>query len=143
MDFLEEQKNKKKNNEFISENIEILEKVKNQDEIDHIVSILETHFIFYNLEIEELYSFDQKKYCLEHEVWTSGPRVVPLQLTRCLRLLFHSSQRNHGSDHQWQSKAWTQVKRKILPNDGFGDLALLHNNPRTSSVRAVENCDLW
>ena len=54
MDFLEDDKNKKQHSLFITENIDILDKVKTKEDIDQIISILETHFVFYNLEMEEL-----------------------------------------------------------------------------------------
>ena len=36
-----------------------------------------------------------------------------------------------------------KVKRDLKPGDGFGELALLYNAPRSASVRAIDNCNLW
>lgn len=36
-----------------------------------------------------------------------------------------------------------ESKREIKPQEGFGELALLYNAPRSASLRAVENCSLW
>ena len=35
------------------------------------------------------------------------------------------------------------MKRELKRDDGFGELALLYNSPRSSSVRAVEDSNLW
>lgn len=34
-------------------------------------------------------------------------------------------------------------KRELRTGDGFGELALLYNAPRSASVRTLENCELW
>lgn len=36
-----------------------------------------------------------------------------------------------------------KVKKEIKQQDGFGELALLYNTARTSSVRAKEQVSLW
>ena len=36
-----------------------------------------------------------------------------------------------------------KIKRELKREDGFGELALLYNSPRSSSVKAVENSTLW
>lgn len=35
------------------------------------------------------------------------------------------------------------MKKEIKVQDGFGELALLYNTPRTSSVRTKEEVCLW
>ena len=36
-----------------------------------------------------------------------------------------------------------KVKRELRTGDGFGELALLYGSPRSASIRAAENCELW
>jgi len=36
-----------------------------------------------------------------------------------------------------------ESKREIRPQEGFGELALLYNAPRSASLRAKEDCCLW
>lgn len=36
-----------------------------------------------------------------------------------------------------------KIKRELKREDGFGELALLYNSPRSSSVKAFEDCTLW
>lgn len=36
-----------------------------------------------------------------------------------------------------------KVKRELKQGDGFGELALLYNAPRSASVKAIEKCQLW
>ena len=36
-----------------------------------------------------------------------------------------------------------ESRRKLGPGDGFGDLALLYNSPRTGSIKANEKVGLW
>ena len=36
-----------------------------------------------------------------------------------------------------------KVKRNLMTNDGFGELALLYNAPRSASVKTIESCYLW
>ena len=36
-----------------------------------------------------------------------------------------------------------KVKRELKQGDGFGELALLYNAPRSASVKALEKCQLW
>jgi len=35
------------------------------------------------------------------------------------------------------------VKKEIHAGEGFGELALLYNAPRSASCRAIEQCYLW
>jgi len=35
------------------------------------------------------------------------------------------------------------VKKDIVPGEGFGELALLYNAPRSASCKALQNCLLW
>lgn len=34
-------------------------------------------------------------------------------------------------------------KKQLVPGDGFGDLALLYNSPRTGSIQAIDKVGLW
>lgn len=34
-------------------------------------------------------------------------------------------------------------KRELKAGDGFGELALLYNAPRSASVKALDHCNLW
>jgi cGMP-dependent protein kinase len=36
-----------------------------------------------------------------------------------------------------------ELKRDIIPGEGFGELALLYNAPRSASCKATELCHLW
>jgi hypothetical protein len=45
----------KLDSEDITENIQLINKTKSEEETDKINSILEKHFVFYNLTEEELY----------------------------------------------------------------------------------------
>lgn len=36
-----------------------------------------------------------------------------------------------------------KTKRELKAGDGFGELALLYNAPRSASVKALEECYLW
>lgn len=36
-----------------------------------------------------------------------------------------------------------KVKRDLVPGEGFGELALLYNAPRSASCKALTNCFLW
>lgn len=36
-----------------------------------------------------------------------------------------------------------KAKRELKTGDGFGELALLYNAPRSASVKALEPCNLW
>lgn len=36
-----------------------------------------------------------------------------------------------------------KIKRELKREDGFGELALLYNSARSSTVKAVENSTLW
>mgnify|MGYP001807337162 CR=1 FL=1 len=36
-----------------------------------------------------------------------------------------------------------KAKRELKTGDGFGELALLYNAPRSASVKCFENCNLW
>ena len=36
-----------------------------------------------------------------------------------------------------------QLKREIKIGEGFGELALLYNSPRSASIKALENSFLW
>ena len=33
--------------------------------------------------------------------------------------------------------------KTIKPNECFGELALLHNSPRTGTIKATKNCEFW
>ena len=45
-----------------------------------------------------------------------------------------------GSVSMYES---TEVKGTLHPGMGFGEIALLYSCPRTETVRAREECDLW
>ena len=36
-----------------------------------------------------------------------------------------------------------KAKRELKTGDGFGELALLYNAPRSASVKCLEQCHLW
>lgn len=36
-----------------------------------------------------------------------------------------------------------EVKKTLNQGQGFGDLALLYNAPRSASVKTLEKCGLW
>lgn len=36
-----------------------------------------------------------------------------------------------------------EMKREIKPQEGFGELALLYNAPRSASLKAQVDCTLW
>lgn len=36
-----------------------------------------------------------------------------------------------------------QSKKYLHPGDGFGELALLYNAPRSATCRAIDDCYLW
>ena len=37
----------------------------------------------------------------------------------------------------------TQERKSLTRGDGFGDLALLYNAPRSASIRCITECTLW
>ena len=36
-----------------------------------------------------------------------------------------------------------QVRREMGIGEGFGELALMYNAPRSASIRAIEQCGFW
>ena len=111
---------------------EIHEISKSSKEIDLIKSSLSKHFVFNNL--RENYN----SVIIHHmRLYTMKPGEVVF------------TQGSPASNFYVVSKGRLEVvvnsKRiKLLnPGDSFGEMALLHNTPRTASVSTLTNCSLW
>jgi cGMP-dependent protein kinase 1 len=106
--------------------------VKTQEDRQKIVSALNNHFIFTSLtdedkemvaEAMELYQFPPESIVFMQDMPSKSYYVVR---TGILEVIVNGKRVN-----------------KIHPGEGFGELALLHDNPRSATLKCLEFTTLW
>lgn len=111
--------------------IEVGVKISHDDK-QVILRALNSHFIFTSLSEEDkdvvaetmqLYKFEAGKIVFEQDKPSKSYYVVKYGV---LEVLVNSKRVS-----------------KIQPNEGFGELALLHDNPRAATVRTLEKSAMW
>lgn len=97
-----------------------------------ILGCLKNHFIFYNLSESELENIKEKMY------YATVKEDTFVFQTGTIGHCFFVVER--GS---LELIIDGKIKKEIKVQDGFGELALLYNTPRTNSVRTKEEVCLW
>ncbi|EGR28852.1 protein kinase domain protein [Ichthyophthirius multifiliis] len=118
--------------EIIYENIIAVQKKKTPNDNTFIITCLKNHFVFYNLNEAELENIVKKMFYCEVAIND---------------YIFKQSD-NATSFFILERGAMEVIvneksKRELKAGDGFGELALLYNAPRSASVKALEHCFLW
>lgn len=112
--------------------IKQIPRTKNANDLKFIISIFKSHFIFSNMDDNELKCIAKK--VLYYEADESA-------------VIFE--EKNKAEEFFILEKGSVEVKndgktiKKIQPGEGFGDLALLYNVPRTSTAVAMQHTNLW
>lgn len=118
--------------EQISESVDIITKKKTPNDNTFIITCLKNHFVFYNLNESELENIVKKMfYCqVPHNtfIFKQGDPATSFFILE-----------RGGMEVIVNDKA----KRELKAGDGFGELALLYNAPRSATVKALEHCNLW
>ncbi|KRX03427.1 Protein kinase-like domain [Pseudocohnilembus persalinus] len=118
--------------EQVHEQITIINKKKTPNENTFIITCLKNHFVFYNLNEAELENIVKKMfYCEVAQQQFIFQQSYPAS---SFFILERGSMEVIVND---------KTKRELKAGDGFGELALLYNAPRSASVRALELCNLW
>lgn len=118
--------------ENIYEQISIINKKKNGNDNQFIITCLKNHFVFYNLNEAELENIVKKMFYCEvpqnSHIFSQGDNATSFFILE-----------RGAMEVQVNEK----TKRELKAGDGFGELALLYNAPRSATVKALEPCHLW
>ncbi|CAK82587.1 unnamed protein product (macronuclear) [Paramecium tetraurelia] len=118
--------------EVIHENVKKIDMKKTLNDTTFILTCLKNHFVFYNLSEAELENIVNKMFYCEAAAQT-----------------YIFKQQDHATCFFILQRGSLEVivnekaKRELKTGDGFGELALLYNAPRSASVKCFENCNLW
>ncbi|EAR92057.2 CGMP-dependent kinase 9-1 (macronuclear) [Tetrahymena thermophila SB210] len=116
----------------ICENFKRVEKKKNYQDIKFIITCLRNHFVFYNLQDSQLETLvNEMFYCELQE----GETIIKEEDNASTFFILEQG--------RIQVSVKDNVKRDIVPGEGFGELALLYNAPRSASCKALQKCHLW
>ncbi|KAL4507522.1 hypothetical protein ABPG73_012210 [Tetrahymena malaccensis] len=116
----------------ICENFKRVEKKKNYQDIKFIITCLRNHFVFYNLQDNQLETLvNEMFYCELQE----GETIIKEEDNASTFFILEQG--------RIQVSVKNNVKRDIVPGEGFGELALLYNAPRSASCQALQKCHLW
>ncbi|KAL4509200.1 hypothetical protein ABPG72_018131 [Tetrahymena utriculariae] len=116
----------------ICENFKRVEKKKNYQDIKFIITCLRNHFVFYNLQDNQLETLvNEMFYCELQE----GEIIIKEEDNASTFFILEQG--------RIQVSVKDNVKRDIVPGEGFGELALLYNAPRSASCKALQKCHLW
>jgi len=118
--------------EVIHEKIKRITRQKNSNDVMFIINCLKNHFVFYNLTENELENIVSKMFYCE-----VGPNEYIFKQTDPASSYFILER---GSLEVIVNEKFV---RDLKSGEGFGELALLYNAPRSASVRTTETCYLW
>ncbi|CAD8211860.1 unnamed protein product [Paramecium pentaurelia] len=116
----------------LSENMKIVEFKQGLNETSFIIQSLKLHFIFYNLNEDELTQVANKMFYCEAQSGTYLFRQG--DQAQCFFIVHRGSLGVTVDDIP---------KRELRAGEGFGELALLYDSPRSASVKCYENCYLF
>ena len=117
---------------LILENIRKIPRQKTTEDIKFIIDALKGHFVFYSLTQAELEKMVVAMFCCQ---------------TYTNQFIF--KQGDKASSFFLLEKGLIEViindekKREIHSGEGFGELAILYNAPRSASLKCVDDCTFW
>lgn len=118
--------------ERITEHLRPILKKKSAHESSLILSCLKNHFIFYNLSQAELESVKEAMF---YAMVDGGTTLFEKEdVGSCFFVVEKGSV---------EILVDAVVKKELKPGEGFGELALLYQHKRTSTVRAKSDCCFW
>ena len=88
-----------------------------------------------------------KSVCRLLTIWSIAPfRKETTSLSKAIMLhvfLFWVNFWNNPDDGSLEVIIDDKRRRMLFKGEGFGELALLYNAPRSASIRALEDCQFW